>query len=115
MQKAGFRGALLSGLRVNPGATLAEDVTLTSVDGGGLELGGIGVSLAKSDVGLVMAGVGPGDPAAKVGLVTGDRIVSIDGESTEGMSLADAVQRLRGEIGTSVGVSVQRAARRAST
>ena len=38
----------------------------------------------------------------------GDRVVRIDGEGTDGMSLSDAIQRLRGEEGTSVGVSVER-------
>ena len=35
-------------------------------------------------------------------------IVRVDGESTEGMSLTDVLQRLRGEAGTSVGVTVRR-------
>ena len=52
--------------------------------------------------------MGAGDPAERAGLRAGDRILGIDGESTDGMSLADALQRLRGEAGTSVGVSVRR-------
>ena len=58
--------------------------------------------------GLTLSAVGAGDPAERAGLRAGDRILGIDGESTDGMSLADALQRLRGEAGTSVGVSVRR-------
>jgi carboxyl-terminal processing protease len=44
----------------------------------------------------------PGSPAAKAGVQAGDLILQIDGVSTEGMTLADAVKRIRGERGTTV-------------
>ncbi len=109
VQRAGFRARLVSGLRVGSGATITEDVALVAVDGGGgLELTGIGANLKLTDDGIEMAGVGAGDPAGLAGLQAGDRILGIDGESCDGMSVADAVQRLRGETGTSVGVFVER-------
>lgn len=109
-QKDGFRVRMLSGLRVASGATLQQDVTLTPSGGGAsFELGGIGASLAVRGGGIVFASTFPGDPADRAGLRGGDRILRIDGEDTAGMSLADALQRLRGEVGTSVGVTVQRA------
>jgi carboxyl-terminal processing protease len=55
-----------------------------------------------------MGALGEGDPAARAGLEDGDRILSIDGESSESMSFADVMQHLRGEPKTTVGVSVMR-------
>jgi hypothetical protein len=106
-QKNGFRMRFVSALRVPPGGTLDQDVTLTPADGrGGMELGGIGASLVPSPEGIKFGGVFPGDPADRAGLRGGDRILRIDGENTDSMSVADAIQRLRGEAGTSVGISV---------
>jgi membrane-associated protease RseP (regulator of RpoE activity) len=109
VQKDGYRVRLISGLRVDPKGTLAQDVTLTALDGGGgLELGGIGASLRPTREGVAFASVGEGDPAERAGLRGGDRIVRIDGEDATGMSLADVLQRLRGPVGTTVGVAVER-------
>jgi len=109
VKKDGFRVRLLSGLRVDSHRTLTEDVTLTAVDGGpGIEFGGIGASLAQSGDGISLSSVFAGDPAERLGLRAGDRIVRIDGEDIDGLSIADVLQRIRGEPGTSVGVSVLR-------
>jgi C-terminal processing protease CtpA/Prc len=109
-EKEGFRVRMLSGLRVDPRATLTQDVTLHAIDGGAtLEFAGVGANLAQTPAGFAFNGVFPGGPADRAGLRAGDRIVAIDGESTDGMSIADALQHLRGVAGTSVGVSVQHA------
>jgi carboxyl-terminal processing protease len=47
-------------------------------------------------------------PGFKAGVRAGDRIVKIDGKTTEKMSVADAVKKLRGEPGTDVTISVVR-------
>jgi hypothetical protein len=107
--KDGFRVTLVSGLRVDSGSTLRRDITLVALDGGAsMEIGGIGAGLAQTPDGLALRTVFQDDPAARAGLRAGDRVVSIDGEPTEGMSISDALQRIRGEPGTSVGVSVRR-------
>jgi hypothetical protein len=109
VHKDGFRVKLVSGLRVESGATLTQDVTLVALEGGpGMELGGIGASLAQNAEGIVLRDVFPGDPASRAGLRAGDRLLRVDGEPTQGMSLMDVLQRLRGEAGSSVGVSAQR-------
>ncbi len=109
VEKEGFRTRLMSGLRVDAHGTLTQDITLTPSNGGpGLELGGIGATLQPSPEGVRLANVFPGDPADRAGLHAGDRLVGIDGQGTDGMSLADILQRLRGQAGTSVGVSVRR-------
>ncbi len=110
VEKEGFRVRLVSGLRIDAHGTLTQDITLTAVDGGGgIELGGIGATLKPTREGVTIAGVYQGDPAERAGLRAGDRILRIDGEDADGMSLADVLQRLRGQAGTTVGVSVQRA------
>ena len=107
VQKSGYRMRLVSGLEVSSGSTLAQDVTLTVADGGpGMELTGIGATLKMTDQGIELGSVGPGEPAERAGLTGGDRVVSIDGQGTEGMSVADVVQRLRGKAGSTVDVSV---------
>ena len=109
VQKDGFRVRMISGLRVDSRGTLAEDVTLTPFDGGaGVELGGIGAALQLGGDGIHFGAVYAGDPAERAGLRAGDRVVRIDGEDADGMSLADVLQRLRGQAGTTVGVSVER-------
>jgi hypothetical protein len=108
-QKDGFRVKLVSGLFVESGRTLTQDVVMNAFDGGpGTEFGGIGANLQVSGNAIVFAGVFPGEPAERAGVRQGDRLVRIDGEDTAGLSHVDAIQRLRGEPGTSVGVSVQR-------
>lgn len=47
-------------------------------------------------------------PAQKVGIKTGDVILEVDGKSTKGMSLTEAVLSIRGPAGTSVKLTIQR-------
>lgn len=47
-------------------------------------------------------------PAARMGLRAGDIIDTIDGDSTEGMSIDDAARKLRGPEGSSVRITVAR-------
>jgi carboxyl-terminal processing protease len=47
-------------------------------------------------------------PGFRAGILSGDRIVKINGKSAERMSLQDAVKQLRGEPGTQVTVTIQR-------
>ena len=49
-----------------------------------------------------------GTPASRMGLRAGDVISSIEGESTEAMSLDEAVQRLKGPKGTEVSITIAR-------
>ncbi|NLW43760.1 MAG: S41 family peptidase [Syntrophomonadaceae bacterium] len=47
-------------------------------------------------------------PAAKAGIKSGDVITAINGESTQGLSVDDAVKLIRGEAGTQVEIRVYR-------
>lgn len=47
-------------------------------------------------------------PAQKAGLLSGDVIIGVNDESAEGWSVSDAVSKIRGDIGTTVKVTVLR-------
>ena len=75
------------------------------------EFGGIGIQLdADNDGQLRVLSPMIGTPAYRAGVLAGDRIVDISGESTEGMHYDDAVKRLKGEPGTKVTLTVEHAA-----
>ncbi len=70
--------------------------------------GGLGIEIGSRDGMLTVIRVIDGNPADKVGILAGDKIVQIEGESTVTMSLSEAVERLRGEAGTTVSVYIRR-------
>src|SRR5690625_5351947 len=47
-------------------------------------------------------------PAARAGILAGDIITHIDGESTQDLSLNEAVKRMRGEPDTAVTLTIER-------
>ena len=51
-------------------------------------------------------------PSFKAGVLPGDQILRIDGESTEKMDLSDAINKLRGEPGKPIKLTISRAATR---
>src|SRR5438477_11367251 len=64
--------------------------------------GGVGISISVRDNFLTVVSPMEDTPAFKAGILTGDRIIKIEGKSTERFSLPDAVKRLRGMPGTEV-------------
>ncbi|MFN7144717.1 MAG: S41 family peptidase, partial [Myxococcota bacterium] len=71
-------------------------------------LSGVGATISFDDDGLFVRDLVAEGPAARAGLHTGDRIVSIDGVSTVGMVPGDATERIRGRAGTSVTLGLRR-------
>lgn len=63
---------------------------------------GIGASVGLRDGQIVILAPMPDTPAEKAGIRPGDVILEIEGESTEGITLLEAVRKIRGEKGTSV-------------
>jgi carboxyl-terminal processing protease len=49
-----------------------------------------------------------GSPAAKLGILAGDSILEINGVTTEGLSLDEAAEKMRGAVGTHVTLKVAR-------
>ncbi len=72
------------------------------------KFGGIGVEIGIRDGFLTVISPIEGTPAWKAGLKAGDRIVEIDGEITQGITLLEAVNKLRGEPGSKVKLKVLR-------
>ncbi len=66
------------------------------------EFGGIGIQVAADEGQIQVLSPMYGTPAYRAGLLAGDRILEIDGKNTEGMTLDEAVERLKGDEGTSV-------------
>src|SRR5204863_9108421 len=62
--------------------------------------GGLGIVISMKDNYVTVVAPMEDSPGFKAGILSGDRILKIDGRSTEKMSLQDAVKRLRGEPGT---------------
>lgn len=63
---------------------------------------GIGAHVALQQEQVVVVAPIAGSPAEKGGILAGDRIMAIDGLSTEGMSLSEAVLKIRGPRGSVV-------------
>ncbi len=76
------------------------DVVSSYLEGGSFE--GIGAIITLEDGELTVVSPIAGGPAERQGVRSGDKILEIDGESTSGMSLMEAVLKVRGEIGTTV-------------
>jgi carboxyl-terminal processing protease len=72
------------------------------------EFGGIGIEITVREEWLTIVSPIEDTPASREGLQPGDRIVAIEGKSTRGISLMDAVDKLRGEVGTEVEITVMR-------
>ena len=72
------------------------------------EFGGLGIEVTQED-GFVKV-VTPIDdtPASRAGLLAGDFIVEIDGDSVQGLTLNQAVDRMRGPVNSSVKLRISR-------
>ncbi|MBB4197790.1 carboxyl-terminal processing protease [Rhodoblastus sphagnicola] len=76
------------------------------------KFGGLGIEVMQED-GLVKV-VAPIDdtPAARAGILSGDFITAIDDEAVQGMSLNQAVDKMRGEVNTNVKLTLARGAKK---
>ena len=72
------------------------------------EFSGVGIVITVKDNVLTVIAPLSGTPAYKAGVRAGDRIIAIDGESTEGITIIGAAVRIRGEVGTEVTLTVRR-------
>lgn len=70
--------------------------------------GGLGIVISLRDGVLTVVAPMEGTPGFDAGLLPGDKIIEIETESTEGVSLPEAVKRLRGAPGTEVKIKILR-------
>ncbi|TVQ84475.1 MAG: S41 family peptidase [Micavibrio sp.] len=98
---------MLSNLDPHSGYLSEEDYKSMQVQASG-EFGGLGIEVTMEN-GLVKV-VSPIDdtPAYRAGVKAGDTIVEIDGDQVMGMSLSEAVKRMRGKVGTDINLTIVR-------
>lgn len=72
------------------------------------QFGGLGIVVSIKDEFLTVVAPMEDTPGFKAGILTGDRIIKIDGKSTEKLGLPEAVKSLRGDPGTEVSITIQR-------
>jgi len=69
---------------------------------------GVGMEVGMRNNMVTVIAPLPNTPSEKAGVIAGDTLIKIDGESTEGMSTDEAVRRIRGERGTTVTLTIFR-------
>lgn len=69
---------------------------------------GIGANVEMRDSKLTIALPLPGSPALKAGLLPGDVVLAVDGQTIAGLSITDAVVLIRGPRGSEVKLTIQR-------
>jgi carboxyl-terminal processing protease len=72
------------------------------------EFGGLGIEVTMED-GLIKV-VAPIDetPAAKAGILANDLITQLDGEQVQGMTLNQAIEKMRGAVNTKIKLTIMR-------
>ncbi|MBW4462755.1 MAG: PDZ domain-containing protein [Nodosilinea sp. WJT8-NPBG4] len=86
-----------------------EEFRSMQIDTSG-ELTGVGIQISQDEESKEIVVVAPIEdtPAFDAGIRPKDVILAIDGESTEGMELNDAVSKIRGTVGSEVSLTVRR-------
>ena len=74
------------------------------------ELSGVGMQLKLDEESKTLTVVSPikNSPAIKAGIQAGDQIVEIDGDSTQGLSVEKAAEKIRGAVGTEITLRIRR-------
>jgi len=98
---------MLSGLDPHSSYMDAKEFSEMQVENSG-EFGGLGMEVTMED-GVVKV-VSPIDdtPAAKAGILANDLILELDGAEVKGLTLQQAVEKMRGPINTQVRLKIQR-------
>lgn len=72
------------------------------------DYGGVGIEVGIKDDVLVVISPIENSPAQKEGIAAGDLILKIDGESTQGMTLVDSINKIRGRLGSKIKFTLKR-------
>lgn len=72
------------------------------------EFGGVGIVIGVRDSWITVISPIDDTPGARAGIKAGDKIIEVNGESTEGFTTMDAVNLIRGKVGTSVNLTIRR-------
>ncbi|MCU0620448.1 MAG: S41 family peptidase [Gemmatimonadales bacterium] len=74
----------------------------------GNSYGGVGLLIEDQEGTIVVSKVFPNTPGEQGGILSGDRIVAVDGQSTKGLKLDQVSRRMLGTPGTEVRLTVMR-------
>jgi len=72
------------------------------------EFGGLGIEVGMEDGFIKVVSPIDDTPASKAGIEAGDLIVKIDGQPTKGLSMMDAIGKMRGKPGSSISLTLVR-------
>ena len=72
------------------------------------EFGGLGIEVTMEDELVKVVSPFEGTPADKAGILAGDLIAEINGEQVRGLTLSEAVEKMKGDIGSSVDLTIVR-------
>lgn len=72
------------------------------------EFGGLGIEVTQEEGFVKVIAPMDGTPAAEAGILAGDFITHVDGESVQGITLNEAVDKMRGAVGTDIVITVVR-------
>jgi carboxyl-terminal processing protease len=72
------------------------------------EFGGLGISIDKKGEYITVVAPIEGTPAYRLGIMAGDKISKVDGESVVGVSTDESISKMRGKPGTEVTISIIR-------
>ncbi len=72
------------------------------------EFGGLGIEVGLEDGFIKVVSPIDDTPASKAGIEAGDLIVKIDGQPTKGLSMMEAVEKMRGKPGSEITLSIVR-------
>ena len=87
---------------IDPQSSTDLEITMTG------NYGGLGIRVQQVNGWVTVMSVLPGTPAEREGMLTGDRIVEVDGESVAGWDESRVIEALRGPVGEPVDVAVAR-------
>ncbi|WP_175577705.1 S41 family peptidase [Mongoliimonas terrestris] len=73
------------------------------------EFGGLGIEVTMEEGAVKVVTPIDETPAARAGVMAGDLIVGLDGEQVQGMTLQQAVEKMRGPVNTPITLQIQRA------
>jgi len=72
------------------------------------EFSGVGLQIYMYEDQLTVVSPIEGSPASRAGIFTGDEIMNIDGETTKGLELKEATNKIRGDRGTDVVLTIKK-------
>jgi hypothetical protein len=111
VEAEGHHARILGGLSLAPGATRRVEVDLTPLAEGEearTELAGIGAVMMPRGEALMIGRVVEGGGAAAAGLARGDLVLAVDGHPVTELGFGGAIDRIRGEEGSTVILRVLR-------